>query len=105
MAARLCQAALLRKLVLDKLSSKECVRNGWVLEGYPPVAAEAHAMVTAGMMPTTVICVEIDDAEATRRLVGRRIDESESQARDASEIRARYTRCICEIHARCARGA
>jgi adenylate kinase len=63
-----------RRLVMEKLASPECSSRGWVLEGFPTTASDAHAMLTSGLLPTRVIEIAVSDAEAKRRLVGRRID-------------------------------
>jgi len=70
---------MIKKLVFEKLCSKECMEQGWVLEGFPSNASEAHQMVKAGMLPTTVLHLVLDEKEASRRLIGRRVDEKESK--------------------------
>lgn len=65
---------LTQRMVMEKLASPECSSRGWVLEGFPSAASEAHAMLTSGVLPTRVIEIALDEAEAKRRLVGRRVD-------------------------------
>lgn len=65
---------LMQRMVMDKLASAECKASGWVLHGFPTVASQAHALLKAGILPTRVVELVIDDAEAKRRLTGRCID-------------------------------
>ena len=66
--------ALLLEMLKEKLTSAECTTKGWVLEGYPTTGSQAKAMLAAGLLPTRVLLLQLDDAEVKRRLVGRRID-------------------------------
>ena len=71
---------LMLSLVKEKLTGGECTSKGWVLEGYPTTAAQARAMQKAGLLPTRFLHIELSDAEATRRLTGRRIDDVDRAA-------------------------
>jgi len=71
--------AVQKALLLEKLTSPPCLANGWVLEGFPTTEAEAHAMLSAGLLPTTFLHLDLGETEATRRLTGRRVDQVENQ--------------------------
>lgn len=67
-------ADLMIPLLKQKLRSDACVSQGWVLEGFPSTPAEAQKMLGAGLLPTSLIHLDMPDAVATARLTGRRVD-------------------------------
>ena len=66
-------------LLKEKLGSSDCVSNGWVLEGYPTTAMQARTMLAAGLLPSRVLLLQLDDDEVKRRLDGRRVDNSNNK--------------------------
>lgn len=70
--------ALLLELLKGKLGSEECARKGWVLESFPTTAFQTRAMLSAGLLPTKVLLLQLDDDEVLRRLTGRRVDPVEN---------------------------
>ena len=69
---------LLLELPKEKLSMGECVSKGWILEGFPSTPTQARAMLSAGLLPTRFLHIALDDAEAVRRIAGRRVDPKEN---------------------------
>ena len=63
----------------EKLNSEECLSNGYVLEGYPNTAMQARAMLAAGLLPSRVLVLQLDDEEVKRRLDGRRVDNANNK--------------------------
>ena len=70
--------ALMLELLKEKFDSEECASKGWVLEGFPTTAAQTRAMLSAGLLPTKVLLLQLDDEEVRRRLTGRRVDPVEN---------------------------
>ena len=60
------------RLVKRKLAKDEqCQRNGWLLDGFPRTAAQANAMVLAGLTPHHIIVLNAADATVTKRVLER----------------------------------
>ena len=70
---------LMLDLLKEKLNSEECLSNGYVLEGYPNTAMQARAMLAAGLLPSRVLVLQLDDEEVKRRLDGRRVDNANNK--------------------------
>ena len=70
---------LLLQMLKEKLTSGECVSNGWVMEGFPSTPSQARAMLSQGLIPTRYLHVAVSDAEVLRRLTGRRVDPQENR--------------------------
>lgn len=61
-------------LLKEKLRSSDCASKGWVLEGHPTTSNQARGMLAAGLLPSRVLLLQLDDDEVMRRLTGRRVD-------------------------------
>ena len=60
------------RLVKRKLANDEqCQRNGWLLDGFPRTAAQASAMVLAGLTPHHIIVLNAEDSTVTKRVLER----------------------------------
>jgi adenylate kinase family enzyme len=70
---------LMLDLLKEKLGSEECLSNGYVLEGYPNTAMQARAMLAAGLLPSRVLVLQLEDEEVKRRLDGRRVDNTNNK--------------------------
>ena len=70
---------LMLDLLKEKLGSEECLTNGYVLEGYPNTAMQARAMLAAGLLPSRVLVLQLEDDEVKRRLDGRRVDNTNNK--------------------------
>ncbi|KAA6365999.1 MAG: adenylate kinase, partial [Streblomastix strix] len=73
-AGRLVPDELVISLVKEKLSEPECVKKGWLLDGFPRTSEQARAMKIAGIEPTHVILLDVPDSELMDRALGRRLD-------------------------------
>jgi len=69
---------LMLEMLKEKLTSADCISQGWVLEGFPSTASQARGMLSAGLLPTRFLHVTLSDAEVLRRLTGRRVDPKEN---------------------------
>jgi len=62
------------RLVLDRLRSPDCQKQGWLLDGFPRTQNQARALQKAGIDPDTFLFLSVPDDVAIRRVVGRRHD-------------------------------
>jgi len=61
-------------VVGQRLAQTDCVRKGWVIDGFPKTAAQAEFLRQSHMWPTRLIQVKIDEEEVAKRVSHRRID-------------------------------
>jgi len=61
-------------IVKDRLQSKDCVENGWLLDGFPRTEAQALALKAAGIEANSFILLNVPDETLIERAVGRRVD-------------------------------
>lgn len=66
--------ACMLEMLKEKLTSADCISQGWVLEGFPSTSSQARAMLAAGLLPSRFLHVAVSDFEVMRRLTGRRVD-------------------------------
>ena len=66
------------EMLKEKLLSADCLKYGWVLEGFPADPIEARLLAQGGLLPTRFLHINVADAEASRRLTGRVVDEKEA---------------------------
>ena len=81
------------RLVKRRLANDpRCQRNGWLLDGFPRTAAQASAMVLAGLTPHHIVVLDAADATVTQRVLERgrqarsaggaaRVDDNEATVR------------------------
>ena len=63
---------LIIRLVKRRLANDEqCQQNGWLLDGFPRTAAQANAMVLAGLTPHHILVLDAADATVKDRVLGR----------------------------------
>lgn len=62
------------RLVLDRLRSPDCQKQGWILDGFPRTSYQARALQNAGIVPDTFLFLNVPDNVAIKRVVGRRTD-------------------------------
>ena len=58
---------LMLELLKEKLSMGECVSHGWILEGFPTDAASARKLLSAGLLPTRFLHINLSDADVALR--------------------------------------
>jgi len=61
-------------VVKDRLSEKDCMQNGWLLDGFPRTAAQADALAQSGICADCFIFLNVPDEILVERVVGRRTD-------------------------------
>lgn len=59
-------------IVAERVAQSDC-SNGFILDGMPRTLAQAEALETAGIKIDHVVSIEVDDAEITARMTGRRV--------------------------------
>uniref|UniRef100_A0A8C4VE26 Nucleoside-diphosphate kinase n=1 Tax=Gopherus evgoodei TaxID=1825980 RepID=A0A8C4VE26_9SAUR len=61
-------------LLQDRLLDVDCVREGWVLDGFPQTREQALLLQTSGIMPRHVVVLYAPDTVLVERNLGRRLD-------------------------------
>mmetsp|Transcript_1913 Transcript_1913/g.3923 ORF Transcript_1913/g.3923 Transcript_1913/m.3923 type:complete len:234 (-) Transcript_1913:199-900(-) len=61
-------------VVKDRLEQDDCVKKGWLLDGFPRTAAQAEALADAGVSADVFIFLNVPDEVLVERVVGRRTD-------------------------------
>lgn len=61
-------------LVRERLAEQDCVKNGWLLDGFPRTAVQAAALRAADIEPDLVLYLNVPDSMLIERVVGRRLD-------------------------------
>ena len=64
---------LVIRLVMKTLRKrgKVCEQNGWLLDGFPRTANQAHALVAAGLVPHHIFVLNATDETVVQRAVSR----------------------------------
>jgi len=57
-----------------RLAETDCLRKGWVIDGFPKTPAQAEFLRQSHLWPTRLIQVKIDEEEVVNRVSHRRID-------------------------------
>jgi adenylate kinase len=57
-----------------RLNQTDCLRKGWVLDGFPKTPAQAEFLRQSHLWPTRLIQLKIDEEEVVNRVSHRRID-------------------------------
>lgn len=66
--------ALWAKLVAERLSKVDCIKRGWVIEGFPQTREQALRIQMAGIAPVHVVALDAPDTVLIERNLGKRID-------------------------------
>ncbi|CAB4021233.1 adenylate kinase 8-like, partial [Paramuricea clavata] len=61
-------------LIHERLKKSDCVKQGWVLEGFPSNRSQALALQVAGIIPRHFVLLDAPDTVLIERAVGKRID-------------------------------
>ena len=59
-------------IVADRVTEPDC-QNGFILDGMPRTLDQAAALEEAGIIIDHVVSIEVDDANITARMTGRRV--------------------------------
>lgn len=57
-----------------RLNQTDCLRKGWVLDGFPKTPAQAEFLRQSHLWPSRLIQIKIDEEEIVNRVSNRRID-------------------------------
>jgi|Transcript_83062 adenylate kinase len=57
-----------------RLNQCDCLRKGWVLDGFPKTPAQAEFLRQSHLWPTRLVQLRIDEEEVLNRISSRRID-------------------------------
>ena len=69
---KLVPDALVIRLVTRKLQRvRACRRHGWLLDGFPRTAAQAHALISAGLVPNHIIVLNATNETVVSRTLAR----------------------------------
>lgn len=67
-------------LVGRRLNDIDCIRKGWVLDGFPKTASQAEFLRQSHLWPTRILHLQLDEEEVLKRVFPRRIDPVTGQA-------------------------
>ncbi|XP_050782596.1 adenylate kinase 8 isoform X1 [Gopherus flavomarginatus] len=68
--------ALWANLIQERLSNVDCIKQGWILEGFPENRDQAWMLQSAGITPRHVVVLYAPDTVLIERNLGKRIDPS-----------------------------
>ncbi|KAI9988391.1 hypothetical protein PInf_021794 [Phytophthora infestans] len=69
-AGDLVPDAIVKEIVLHRLSQLDCKTRGWLVEGYPRTETQARVLLSQGYNPDVVAILELSDDDASQRDVG-----------------------------------
>ena len=73
-AGKLVPDEVIIGVVKDRLDESDCVKSGWLLDGFPRTPAQAEALADAGVSADCFIFLNVPDDVLVERVVGRRTD-------------------------------
>jgi adenylate kinase len=62
------------QLVAERMEEPHVRHNGWVMDGFPRTSQQADALALKGMVPTSVLVLDVTDEMAEHRATGRWTD-------------------------------
>lgn len=65
---------LIINVICDRLKEEDCVKQGWLLDGFPRTKSQADALTAAGITPDMFILLDVPEAVLVERVTGRRTD-------------------------------
>lgn len=65
---------LIIDLILARLEQPDCVRHGWLLDGFPRTRTQALAMLARGIVPDAMLVLDVPDDDIVERIAGRVLD-------------------------------
>jgi adenylate kinase len=65
---------LITELVFSRLQDKDCVENGWLLDGFPRTPYQADRLQATGLSADCFITLDVDERLLIERVLGRRVD-------------------------------
>lgn len=73
-AGTLVPDQLVISMLVERITQPDCVEKGWLLDGFPRTAVQACALEDAGINPSAVVILDVQDESLVERIVGRRSD-------------------------------
>jgi adenylate kinase len=73
-AGKLVPDEVIIDVVRERLRQKDCIQQGWLLDGFPRTAAQAQALEAAGLKPDCCLLLDVPEEVLVERLEGRRLD-------------------------------
>mmetsp|Transcript_26448 Transcript_26448/g.41500 ORF Transcript_26448/g.41500 Transcript_26448/m.41500 type:complete len:221 (+) Transcript_26448:135-797(+) len=73
-AGKLVPDGVIIGIVKDRLQESDCVKSGWLLDGFPRTPAQAEALADAGVSADCFVFLNVPDDVLVERVVGRRTD-------------------------------
>jgi adenylate kinase len=73
-AGALVPDSLIIQMVRNRLQQEDVKEKGWLLDGFPRTKAQAQALQDAGVIPQTMVQLEVADEVVVERIEGRRND-------------------------------
>ncbi|NXT29918.1 KAD8 kinase, partial [Syrrhaptes paradoxus] len=67
-------SALWANLIQERLSNVDCIKQGWILEGFPENQEQAWMLQSAGIIPRHVVVLYAPDTVLIERNSGKRLD-------------------------------
>ncbi|XP_028918076.1 adenylate kinase 8 [Ornithorhynchus anatinus] len=62
------------KLIQERLSSDDCIKRGWIVDGFPETREQAILLQIIGIFPRHVVILHAPDTVLIERNLGKRID-------------------------------
>lgn len=62
------------KLIKNRVEEIDCIRKGWILEGFPETRAQALALVSIGVLPKHTVILQGSDSMLIERAAGKKVD-------------------------------
>ncbi|XP_075295782.1 adenylate kinase 8 isoform X3 [Opisthocomus hoazin] len=66
--------ALWANLIQERLSNVDCIKQGWILEGFPENQEQAWLLQSSGIIPRHVVVLHAPDTVLIERNSGKRLD-------------------------------
>ncbi|NXE09418.1 KAD8 kinase, partial [Lophotis ruficrista] len=66
--------ALWANLIQERLSNVDCIKQGWILEGFPENKEQAWMLQSSGIFPRHVVALYAPDTVLIERNTGKRLD-------------------------------
>ena len=73
-SGKLVPDELIINIVADRVSQRDCLERGFVLDGFPRTAVQVHALIAAGVHCDVFLQIDVDDEVIVQRVAGRRMD-------------------------------
>uniref|UniRef100_F7E2P6 Adenylate kinase 8 n=1 Tax=Xenopus tropicalis TaxID=8364 RepID=F7E2P6_XENTR len=67
------------KLMQQRLSKVDCIKRGWILEGFPKTREQALKLQMAGICPDHLVVLDAPDIVLIERNMGKRIDTANGE--------------------------